>query len=264
MTRLENKVAIVTGASSGIGRAIALRYAHEGAKVVCADLTLHPHSEDATPTHEAIQQTGGQAIFQQTDVSNTAQMQSLVQSAVSAYGRLDILANNAGIGTGGREPSALHEADEELWDDTMRVNSKSVFLGCKYALVQMLQQDPHPSGDRGWIVNVSSIASLIAIEGIGPYSASKGAVSSLTRQAALDYAPHRIHINAICPGFVRTPILLAAATDPALADEYHRRHPFGGIGETEYIAAMAVVLASDDARWMTGVVLPVDGGYTVR
>lgn len=101
---------------------------------------------------------------------------------------------------GGHEPSALHEADEELWDATMRINSKSVFLGCKYALAQMLQQDPHPSGDRGWIVNISSIASLVAIENIGPYSASKGAVSSLTRQAALDYGPHRIHINAICPG----------------------------------------------------------------
>lgn len=101
---------------------------------------------------------------------------------------------------GGHKPSPLHEADEDLWDTTMRVNSKSVFLGCKYALAQMLQQDPHPSGDRGWIVNLSSIASLVAIENIGPYSASKGAVSSLTRQAALDYAPHRIHINAICPG----------------------------------------------------------------
>lgn len=100
----------------------------------------------------------------------------------------------------GHEPCALHEADEELWDMTMRINSKSVFLGCKYALAQMLHQDPHPSGDRGWIVNISSIASLVAIEGTGPYSASKGAVNSLTRQAALDYGPHRIHINAICPG----------------------------------------------------------------
>ncbi|BCR92915.1 SDR family NAD(P)-dependent oxidoreductase [Aspergillus chevalieri] len=263
MTRLENKVAIVTGSSSGIGRAIALRYAREGAKVVCADLTLHPYS-DATPTHEAIRQIGGQAIFQQTDVSNTAQMQSLVQTAVSAYGRLDILVNNAAMFMGGHEPSALHEADEELWDATMRINSKSVFLGCKYALAQMLQQDPHPSGDRGWIVNISSIASLVAIENIGPYSASKGAVSSLTRQAALDYGPHRIHINAICPGFVRTPLMLTAATDPASAEEYNRRHPFGGLGEAEYIASMAVVLASDDARWTTGVVLPVDGGYTVR
>lgn len=110
------------------------------------------------------------------------------------------MVNNAGMGTGQWSYSELHLADEDLWDTTMRVNAKSVFLGCKYALAQMLEQEPHPSGDRGWIVNMSSIANLVALINIAPYAASKGAVSSMTRQAAVDYAPHRIHINAICPG----------------------------------------------------------------
>ncbi|KAL4804598.1 hypothetical protein BDV18DRAFT_165971 [Aspergillus unguis] len=264
--RLHNKVAIVTGASSGLGRAIAIRYAQEGAKVVCADIspTARSHEEAAITTHGLISKDGGNAIFVQTDVGDAAQMDNLVQTAIQEYGRLDILVNNAGISIEARQPAVLHLTDEETWDTTMRVNAKSVFLGCKYALAQMLRQEPHSSGDRGWIVNISSIMGMI----VGPenpsYCASKGAVSQLTRQIALDYAPHRIHANALCPGYTQTAIFKETTTHLTPWEDLNRRHPLKGPGLPEDVAKMAVVLASEDASWVTGVCLPVDGGYTAR
>lgn len=184
--RLENKVTIVTGSSSGIGRAIALRYANEGAKVVCADVTPQAHGQTLPHTHDVIKQTGGEAIFHATDVSNGAQMEAVVRAAVETFGRLDVyvilrfheyiitastwlmscsMVNNAGMGITKWGPMGLHLMGEDQWDEVMAVNAKSVFLGCKYALSQMLQQDPHESGDRGWIVNTSSVGSIVAIPG---------------------------------------------------------------------------------------------------
>lgn len=175
----------------------------------------------------------------------------------------------------------LHLTDEATWDTTMRVNTKSVFLGCKYALTRMLEQEPHSSGDRGWIINISSIMGMIAgpenrtYHGEGnhesfteplpaSYCASKGAVSQLTRQMALDYAPHRIHANALCPGYTQTAIFKETTTHLTPWEDLRRRHPLKGPGLPDGIARMAVVLASEDASWVTGVCLPVDGGYTAR
>ncbi|CAG8069081.1 unnamed protein product [Penicillium salamii] len=264
--RLQDKVAIVTGSSSGLGRAIAVRYAKEGAKVVCADLTPTARSEEEAviTTHELILRNGGSAIFVPTDVGNATQVENLVTAAVQAYGRLDILVNNAGISIEARTPAVLHLTDESTWDTTMRVNVKSVFLGCKYALAQMLAQEPHSSGDRGWIINISSIMGMIGGPENPSYCASKGAVSQLTRQMALDYAPHKIHSNAICPGYTQTAIFKETTSYCTPWDDLNRRHPLKGPGFPDDIAKMAVVLASDDASWVTGVCLPVDGGYTAR
>ncbi|KAJ5341268.1 hypothetical protein N7541_010392 [Penicillium brevicompactum] len=264
--RLHDKVAIITGASSGLGRAIALRYGLEGAKVVCADLTPTARSQEeaAITTHDLVIENGGDAIFVATDVGDAVQMENLVKAAVQTYERIDILVNNAGISIEARSPAVLHLTDEATWDTTMRVNAKSVFLGCKYALTQMLSQEPHSSGDRGWIINISSIMGMIGGPENPSYCASKGAVSQLTRQIALDYAPHNIHSNAICPGYTQTAIFKETTSFCTPWDDLNRRHPLKGPGLPDDIAKMAVVLASEDANWVTGICLPVDGGYTAR
>jgi len=266
--RLLNKVAIVTGSSSGLGRAISLLYAREGAKVVCSDLTPSARSiiaeEAKINAHEVIQKSGGKSIFVETDVSKAKDMENLVSCAVTEFGRLDILVNNAGVSFEARHPAVLHLTDEDTWDRTMEINAKSVFLGCKYGIAQMLKQELHPSGDRGWIINISSIMGIIAGPENPSYCASKGAVSSLTRQVALDYAKDKIHVNALCPGYTQTAMFAETTTHLTALEDLKRRHPFNGPGLPNDIAKMAVVLASDDASWMTGVCLPVDGGYTAR
>ncbi|KAJ5222032.1 Short-chain dehydrogenase [Penicillium citrinum] len=268
-SRLHNKVAIITGSSSGLGRAISLRYAQEGAKIVCSDLRptarLDLGGEQEIDTHELIKENGGEAIFVKADVGVASDMEALVRAGVAEYGRIDILVNNAGVGLEALRPPAMcHETDESVWDTTMRINSKSIFLGCKYAIQQMLTQEPHTSGDRGWIINISSIMALIGGPGNPSYCASKGAVSSLTRQVALDYAPYKIHVNAICPGYTQTAIFIETTEAGTSVEDLKRKHPFNGPGKPEDIAKMAVVLASDDASWVTGVSWPVDGGYTAR
>ncbi|KAI8625858.1 NAD(P)-binding protein [Xylariaceae sp. FL1651] len=267
--RLQGKVAIITGSSSGLGRAIALAYSREGATIVCADLKREARSEvpDETLVHtdEAITQGGGQATFIQTNVSLTEDIKSLVEHAVSQFGRVDILVNNAGISIeAGRAPLAIHETPEDTWDMTMAVNTKSVFLGCKYVIAQMLKQDLHSSGHRGWIINMSSIFGLVGGRHNISYAASKAAVSNMTRQVALDYAEHKIHCNAICPGYTKTAIF--AETIAYLDDvtAIQGRHPFGGVGTPEDIVGAAIFLASNEASWITGVCLPVDGGYTAQ
>ncbi|KAG2421916.1 hypothetical protein HFD88_005892 [Aspergillus terreus] len=268
MGRLQDKVALVTGSSSGLGRSIATRYAQEGAKVVCADIT--PTARSQIPeelhitTHDAIIQAGGQAIFIRTDVGDAKAVEDAVQAAVTEFGRLDILVNNAGVALEARHPAKIHETDETVWDTTMRVNAKSVFLGCKYGVAQMLKQEPHSSGDRGWIINIASIFGLVAGLHNPSYCASKAAVSNLTRQVALEYAADRIHVNALCPGYTQTAIFQETTTHMISLEDLQRRHPFKGPGLPEDIARMAVVLASDDASWMTGACVPVDGGYTAR
>ncbi|PWY69114.1 gluconate 5-dehydrogenase [Aspergillus heteromorphus CBS 117.55] len=266
--RLLDKVALITGSSSGIGRAIALRYAREGAKIACADITPTArsavHNETDITTHDAIIQQGGQAFFVQTDAGDEAQMENAVLQTVKQFGRLDIMVNNAGVSLESRTPARIHETSNELFDTTMRVNTRSVFLGSKYAITQMLKQEPHSSGDRGWIVNLSSIMGIVAGTEHPSYCASKGAVSNLTRQVALDYARDRIHVNAVCPGYTRTAIYEETTQYMHTADDLYRRHPFNGPGLPDDIARVAVVLASEDARWMTGAVVPVDGGYTAR
>ncbi|KAI1129409.1 NAD(P)-binding protein [Nemania abortiva] len=266
--RLAGKVAVVTGSSSGLGRAIALAYSGEGAHLVCADLRPEARadveSELSVTTHDQIKKNGGRAIYVQTDVSVSDEVRGLVEKAVEEYGRIDVLVNNAGISLeAGRPPMKIHETLEDMWDTTMAVNVKSVYLASKFTIEQMLKQDLYPSGDRGWIINISSVYGLVGGRAISSYCASKGAVSILTRQVAIDYADVGIHCNAICPGYTRTAIFVNTIkhTDDK---ELGALHPLHGIGTPQDLVGAAIFLASNESRWVTGVCLPVDGGFTAQ
>ncbi|KAK0290906.1 hypothetical protein LTR35_001627 [Friedmanniomyces endolithicus] len=281
--RLAGRVALVTGASSGLGRAICLAYAAEGARVCCVDMYESPRNRTNAETGKAdhysnriagettvqeIRRLFGNsiALFIKVDVTKADEVRDAVLECVEAFGRLDIMANNAGVSVEASHPRPLgvHETSESDWDKTMEINAKGVFLGCKYAITQMLKQDLLPGlTDRGWIINTASVQSIVAYHNTPAYTASKGAVAQLTKQVALDYAPHRIHCNAISPGFLRTVMTQNLQNDPASFAEIEKAHPFGGMGRTEDVAKAAVFLASDDASWITGVNLPVDGGYTI-
>ncbi|KAF2706160.1 NAD(P)-binding protein [Pleomassaria siparia CBS 279.74] len=283
--RLSGKTAIVTGSSSGLGRSIAKAYAQEGAHVCCVDLyptlrnptnpstgkadDIHNRIDTGTPTHELLSaEYGGKHVFVRADLTKAAEVEHAVQMCVEALGRLDIMANNAGISIESTHtrPMRIHETSEEDYDKTMAINTKAMFLGCKYAIAQMLLQDPLPTsnGDRGWIVNTASIQGFVGYFGTRmstSYAASKGAAVMLTRQVALDYGKDRIHCNALCPGFLKTAMTQNIQNDPNTRQKIDDAHPFGGMGETDDVARVAVFLASDDARWVTGVPLPVDGGF---
>lgn len=266
--RLLDKITIITGATSGLGRAIALAYAAHGAAVVCADLQpvaeVHVEEGDAKATHEVILESGGKSIFVECDVRDSQSVQSLISRTVEVYGRLDIMVNNAGIGLEIRNSLPIHETPDSTFDTTMSVNSRGVFLGCKYAAQQMITQNPYPSGDRGWIINIASVLGLVGLRGTVSYAASKGSVVQMTRTVALDLAPLRIHCNVLCPGFAKTAMLKPLTDVEATEARLGARHPFKGLGEPEDIAKAAVFLASDDASWITGVALPVDGGYSAQ
>ncbi|KAF9880489.1 hypothetical protein CkaCkLH20_02443 [Colletotrichum karsti] len=269
-SRLNSKVCIITGSSSGLGRAISLSYASEGALIVCADLRPEPRAETNASdtlvnTDDLIRRTGGRAIFVKTDMTSPEDVENLVSKTVDEFGRLDVLVNNAGISLeAGRPPLGIHQTPVDTWDVTMSVNARSVFLGCKYAVAQMLKQDILPSGDRGWIVNISSIFGLVGGRHNISYAASKGAVSNLTRQVAMDYAGDRIHCNAICPGYIKTAIFADTIKTLHSPDAIDAQHPLRGVGTPEDIVGAAVFLASDEARWITGICMPVDGGYTAQ
>ncbi|KAK5119347.1 hypothetical protein LTR85_007703 [Meristemomyces frigidus] len=281
--RLQDRVALVTGAASGLGRAISLAYAAEGAKVCCVDIYETPRNQTNAETGKAddfnnriqgettvqeIQRLHSSDVvfFVKANVTNATEVEAAVAMCVERFGRLDIMANNAGISVEATHarPHGIHKLSESDWDKTMAINVKGVFLGCKYALIQMLKQDPIPGHeDRGWIVNTASIQSLVAYHNTPAYTASKGAVAQLTKQVALDYAPHRIHCNALCPGFLRTVMTQNLQNDAEAYAEINRAHPFGGMGHPSDVAKAAVFLASDDVAWITGVNLPVDGGYSI-
>ncbi|KAK0316597.1 hypothetical protein LTR01_000346 [Friedmanniomyces endolithicus] len=281
--RLAGRMALVTGASSGLGRAICLAYAAEGAKVCCVDLYESPRNETnaetgkadhysnrivgETTVHEIRRLHGASSAHSiKADVTKADDVRDAVLACVETFGRLDIMVNNAGISVEASHPRPLgiHETSESDWDKTMAVNVKGLFLGCKYGITQMLKQDLLPGvADRGWIVNTASVQSIVAFHNTPAYTASKGAVAQLTKQVALDYAPHRIHCNAISPGFLRTVMTQNLQNDPASFAEINKAHPFGGMGRTEDVAKAAVFFASEDASWITGVNLPVDGGYTI-
>jgi NAD(P)-dependent dehydrogenase (short-subunit alcohol dehydrogenase family) len=262
--RLTNKVAIVTGAASGIGRSISLHYAAEGALLVCADLqpnTRYDTSDEESrgTTHDRITQSGGRAIFVQVDVSQPAQVEALVQAAVAEYGRLDIMVNNAGIGI--TDPLPIWDLPVERWDRMQDINCKGVFLGIKYAAKQMLSQEAHASGDKGWIINAASILGLTGQSAVNEYCAAKGAVVNMTRSAAMDCAPHRIHVNAFAPGYSETNMTTNFFGHEETRAQLQSMHPFRGLGRAEDLAKVAVFLASEDAQWVHGVTIPVDGGF---
>lgn len=252
--RLKDRSAIVTGGASGIGRAIALAYAAEGARVLVADLRETP-LEGGRATHEAIAEAGGEALFETCDVSSAADIERIVAHAVRAWGGLDIMVNNAATFAG----TPLLETTEEAWNRVLAVNATGVFLGCRAAVAQMLKQEPRGEV-RGRILNISSQHGMIACPGDIAYGTGKAAAVYMTRQIAADYAAHGIVCNAIAPGKIVTGNSDSDFDEAALA--YSRaRTPWPRLGRPGDIAGAAVFLASDEASYITGHNLMVDGGW---
>lgn len=257
--RLAGRTAIVTGASSGIGRAIALRFAREGAKVIVSDIREDPlwSGTDELPTADLITAENGTAVFQQTDVSRAEEIDRLVTRAVEDFGRVDILVNNAGLVFS----SSVLNTSEEEWDRLMDVNLRGQFLSCKRGIGQMITQDP--IGEvRGRVINVASQHGLVGAPDFFAYSVSKGGMIQMTRQLAVDYAQHGIIVNGIAPGRIITGTHPGEVdmTDPVL--EYSRsRTPFPRLGRAEDVAGAALFLASDDCSYISGHNLMVDGGW---
>ena len=255
MNRLAGKVAIVTGACLGIGRAVATRMVEEGARVALLDVI----DAEGGVAESALRLGGFDVKYWHCDVAKEADVSRAVGAAVEHFGRLDILVNNAGI-SGANKPT--HELSEAEWDKVQSVNVKGVFFGTKHAIAPMRR-----SGG-GSIINLSSIYGLVGAGDVPPYHASKGAVRLMTKNDALIYAPDRIRVNSIHPGFIWTPMVekhLASLGDVQegrkAADSLH---PLGHMGEADDIAWGAVYLASDEAKFVTGAELVIDGGYTAR
>ncbi len=256
--RLKDRVAIVTGGASGIGRAIARRFAEEGARVIVADITTEPR-EGGEPTQDVIAAAGGTALFTRTDVSIWDEVDDLVGATVARFGRLDVMVNNAAISA----DKALLEEDGAGWDRTMAVNLRGVFFGCKRAVQQMLTQEPlgQPPGEaRGRIVNLSSQHGMISSPNNIAYGVSKAGCAYITRQIAADYAKQGIVCNAVAPGKILTGKPGRAQSPEALATAQSRT-PMPRLGAPRDVANAALFLASDEASYMTGVNLMVDGGW---
>jgi glucose 1-dehydrogenase len=252
--RLRGKVVAVTGGASGIGRAIAVLFAREGARVVIGDVTEMP-LEGGAPTCEVIGQEGGIARFRRCDVADWTDVEALVGAAVAEFGRLDVMVNNAAIRGDGKP---LLETTEQDWDRVMGVNAKGVFLGCKAAVRQFLAQDA-VNEVRGRIVNISSQHGMVAAPGKIAYGTGKAAAAYITKQVAVDYAKQGIICNAVAPGRILTGRPAGAGTD---AMEYSvMRTPMPRLGRPMDVAQAALFLASEEASYLTGHNLLVDGGW---
>ncbi len=249
--RLETKVAVITGGASGMGRSTVLRFLEEGARVVIADYNAETGAEALAAAEAAGH--GGRVVFQRTDVADEAQVEAMIERARTEFGGLDVLFNNAGVG-GAIGP--LTETTVEAWDYTFDVLAKGVFLGMKHGARAMREQ-----GRGGSIINTASVAALSGDAGPLAYSAAKAAVVSMSKSAAVELARDRIRVNAICPGFIATP--LAAGGEerlPATEQAFASAQPWPETGRGEHIAGAALFLASDDAGFVTGEYVVVDGG----
>lgn len=249
--RLQDKVALITGGGSGMGKVASELFASEGAKVVLTDV----NDEAGEATAAAIAASGGEARYVHADVSKEAEAETMVRAATHVYGRLDVLYNNAGVMLS--DDGSVHSTDERIWDITLAINVKGVAFGCKYGIPAML------ANDGGSIINVASfVAWLGAATSQTAYTASKGAVLAMTREIAVEYARKGIRCNALCPGPIETPLLLALLSDEAKKQRRFVHIPMGRLGQAEELAKAALFLASDDSSYMTGASLIVDGGLT--
>ncbi len=255
--RLEGKVALITGAGAGIGRAAAVRFAAEGARIVASDIGEASASETAAIVGEA----GGEAIAVEGDVASSADAEAMVRAAIDAYGKLDVVLNSAGVS--GRIDLGEDATHEDVWDKVMDVNMKGTYLVSWHAVPEM------EKAGGGSIINIGSIMSLVGYpvgmtSGFSPYNPSKGAVLQFTRNLAVDLAPKGIRVNCICPGYVETNMTRILTDVPESYEFLKERHPIGRLGQPEDIANAALFLASDEAAFVTGAPLIVDGGYTAQ
>lgn len=257
MRRLEGKIAIVTGAASGIGKATALRFAAEGARVAAFDLS----TESLAQTVAEIAATGGEAFAVEVDVANSANVQAGIIAVLAQWGVLDIVFNGVGISARRWGDGPVHECTEEAWDKAININLTSMFLMCKYTV-------PHLLEHGGAIINLSSVLALVGGDEdffTHAYAASKSGIIGLSRGMAAYYAPQKIRVNVIAAGLIATPMSQRAQSDPHILDRLKQLQPLtGAMGMPDDIASAAAYLASDDARFVTGVVLPVDGGWTAH
>jgi len=250
MGRLENKVAIITGAAGGMGKADAILFAQEGAKVVITDM----QEEKVKEVAQEIVNNGGEAIALKQDVSSEEDWIKVVGAAMERFGKIDVLVNNAGVSNA----TPMLEMTVEAFERTMSINVTSVFLGQKHVIPKMIENG------GGSIVNISSIAGLRGSSGSGPYTASKGAVRLLTKATAVDFAKQNIRCNSIHPGFIETPMTEGFFADERMTGWFLSQTPMPRLGKAEDIAKAVLFLASDESSYITGAELPVDGGVTAR
>jgi NAD(P)-dependent dehydrogenase (short-subunit alcohol dehydrogenase family) len=252
--RLEGKVALITGVASGMGRQAALTFARHGARIIGCDIS----EEGGQETAQLVQAPYGQMLLMRADVSNESDVIAVVERGVARFGRLDVLYNNAGIGP--PTDGLATEVAVDLFELVMRVNVTGVFLCSKHAIPYLIKSH------GGSIINIASTAGIVGGEVIPTtaYGTSKAAVIGLTRQLAVQFARHRIRVNAVCPGPIQTPILDPFLVDPDVKRRFAERIPIGRMGEPEDVVSLCVYLASDESSFMTGAVLVLDGGITAR
>lgn len=250
MGRLADKVAVITGAAGGMGKADALLFVKEGAKVAITDLQ-EDKLKDVVAEIEAL---GGEAIGIKHNVASEKDWVRVVDETVKKFGKIDILVNNAGISNA----TPFMDMTVEGWEKTMSINVTSIFLGQKYVIPHMIE------AGGGSIINISSIAGLTGGSGAGPYTASKGAVRMLTKATAVDFAKHNIRCNSVHPGFIETPMTVDMFKDEKMAQWFQSMTPLPRLGKAEDIANGVLFLASDESSYITGVELPIDGGYYAK